>query len=114
MWLPSFATDRLNRNALRQWRNNPARVSFDKPLNDTGLATVTSVHGGQRLMAVSPAAQREGVQVGQSLADARALYPALTVRHADPAADLKALDSLSAACERYTPWVALDLSLIHI
>ena len=59
-------------------------------------------------MAVSPGAQREGVQVGQSLADARALYPALTVRHADPAADLKALDSLSAACERYTPWVALD------
>ena len=59
-------------------------------------------------MSVSPEAQREGVQAGQTLADARALYPTLTIHQADLAADLKALDSLSAACERYTPWVALD------
>ena len=59
-------------------------------------------------MAANPAARLEGVQVGQSLADARALYPALAIRQADPAQDLKALDALSAACERYTPWVAID------
>ena len=65
-------------------------------------------------MAVSPAAQREGVQVGQSLADARALYPTLTVRHADPAADLKALDSLSAACERYIAKRTSKIEMLYL
>jgi len=36
------------------------------------------------------------------------LFPDLIVKQADPAADLKALDKLAAACERYTPWTAID------
>lgn len=69
---------------------------------------MTTIHGGQRIAAANPAAMAAGVMPGQSLADARALYPTLTVRSSDPAADLRALDSLSRAAERYTPWVAFD------
>ena len=42
------------------------------------------------------------------LATARALAPTISIHPADPEADLAMLDRLCAACERYTPWAALD------
>ena len=95
LWLTHFATDRLSLSFSPAQRSNP-------------LATVTAIHGGQRIAAANPAAQAAGITPGISLADARALFPALKVRQAAPNADIKALDKLSEACERYTPWTALD------
>lgn len=42
------------------------------------------------------------------LATARALAPAIVIHPADPEADLAMIERLCAACERYTPWAALD------
>ncbi len=60
-----------------------------------------------RIVAVNPAAQRCGLAVGETLADARARIGALEVRIADPAADSKALTRLAQWATRYTPSVAL-------
>ncbi len=61
-----------------------------------------------RVAAVNAAAAAEGIGPGQSLSDARALYPDLKVDPADPAADAKGLAGLAEWCERYTPWAAAD------
>lgn len=72
------------------------------------MATVTAVHGGQRIAAANDAARAEGISPGMALADARALYPGLGVRQMAPEDDLQALKRLSRAAMRYTPWVAID------
>ncbi len=61
-----------------------------------------------RLAAVDLAAQTAGLFPGQSLADARALEPGVSVADADPAGDLAALASFATWCGRYTPWTAVD------
>lgn len=61
-----------------------------------------------RLAAVDLAAQAAGLFPGQSLADARALEPGVTVDNSDPAGDFAALTSFATWCGRYTPWTAVD------
>jgi protein ImuB len=61
-----------------------------------------------RLTALDERAAAEGLEVGMTLADARARTPALTVIDADPAADFKLLARLAEACRRFTPSLALD------
>jgi protein ImuB len=61
------------------------------------------------VMAVNPAAQHGGLQVGMKLARAQALVPDLICLPADPAADAAALERLALwALQRYAPIVALD------
>ena len=72
------------------------------------MATVTAVHGGQRIAAANDAARSQGISPGMALADARALYPSLGVRQMAPEDDLETLKRLSRAAMRYTPWVAID------
>lgn len=64
--------------------------------------------GALRLTAVNEAAGLIGLAPGRSLADARAIVPALTVRDAAPAADAKALVALADWATRYSPWAAVD------
>jgi protein ImuB len=45
---------------------------------------------------------------GMGIADARAMYPSIEIVEAEPAADLRLLESLADWCDRYTPLVALD------
>ena len=61
-----------------------------------------------RLAAVDLAAQAAGLFPGQSLADARALEPGVSVDGADAAGDQAALAAFAAWCARYTPWTAVD------
>ena len=91
LWLPTFAIDRINHRAYGKSQANPSDKTIDKP-----LATITCAHGGQRITAVNSAAQAVGIVPKQSLADARTLYPSLTIHQADPIADLKALNILRA------------------
>jgi protein ImuB len=56
-------------------------------------------------------AQGLGIAPGQPVADARALYPHLETRVADPARDRQALERLADWCGRFTPWVGLDASV---
>ena len=64
--------------------------------------------GAQRLAALDPQALRLGLKRGQSLADARALCPALVVAEADPDADAAMLAAVADWCRRWTPLAALD------
>lgn len=72
------------------------------------LALVERDGNALRLAAVDRRADRHGLSVGMTLADARARCPALRSLPADPAADARELDRLAAAMERFTPLVALD------
>lgn len=58
--------------------------------------------------AVSRAAEAQGAAPGQTLADARALLPALAVADHDAAADRRLLAQIAAWCARYSPLVAVD------
>ena len=95
-WLPCFATDRVA-------RRRPA-------LALQPVAIVRHERGRRLAVAVNGPARRNGVRTGQSLADARSLYPALTAVDADPTADSRLLLDLARWCTRYTPWVAPEAS----
>ena len=61
-----------------------------------------------RIAAANDLAQSNGIAPDIRLADARALVPDLKVVEADPTGDARALASLAAWCERYTPWTAAE------
>lgn len=64
--------------------------------------------GGLRLVAVNRAAAAEGLAPGMTLADARALVPALSVVAADLAGDAAALARLAQWCLWASPRAAVD------
>ena len=97
--MPTFTTDRINR------KKDNKRLAKDL---DTPLVTITSLYGSQRITAVNTAADMQGIKPGLSLADARAQFPNLVVIETNPTDDLKALNKLAQACERYSPWTAID------
>jgi len=90
-----LSTDRLNRDGKGAWAERP-------------LAAIEEIGGRAVIVAVNAAAEAEGAVPGMSLADARALCPALAAVPRDGHADAQALDRLAGWCERYTPWVAVD------
>jgi protein ImuB len=92
-WLPGWPIRRLQRDG---W---PA----DRP-----LAAVETLQGQRRIADACPQAQALGVAPGQSLAQARAVCPELTVAEADPIADRAGLDRLALWCTRTTPLAAAD------
>ncbi len=114
LWLPRLATDRLCRRRPAPTPRRPSVSSrspapAEPPATDTPHITVASEGSGTlRLAAVNLAAQTAGLFPGQSLADARALEPGVSVDDADPAGDLAALVSFATWCGRYTPWTAVD------
>jgi protein ImuB len=94
LWLPFLPTDRLRGSGA--------------PADETPFALVEKQQNAQRLIALNPAALRQGLARGLSLADARARLPQLVTAEADRPADAKILARLAARCERYTPLTALD------
>ena len=71
------------------------------------MLTLTGA-GGERLYALTPAAEAMGLKPGLGVADARALAPALRARAADPDGDRAALKRLARWCGRFSPWTAPD------
>jgi protein ImuB len=63
------------------------------------------------IVAADPVAQALGIAPGQAVADARARYPHLLTREADPARDRQALERLADWCGRFTPWVGVDAAV---
>ena len=61
-----------------------------------------------RLTAVDRKATSLGLSAGMTLADSRAMLPALKVMAANEPADQKLLEQIAEWCDRYTPFVALD------
>ncbi len=64
--------------------------------------------GALRVAALDAAAHRAGLKAGMGLADARALIPAIHAADIDRDGDLGQLTRFAAACERFTPAVAID------
>ena len=65
LWLPRLATDRITR---------AAPILHNKP-----FALVTERHGQAILFATNAIAEQEGLNPGMKLADARAIFPKLSV-----------------------------------
>ncbi len=71
LYLPFWATDYLRR--------------ADPRLKDKPLALYERIKGGLRLAALDPQLSRDGLRIGQNLADARALRPDMVVQEIDRA-----------------------------
>jgi protein ImuB len=70
-------------------------------------ARVAREANAERLAALNAEARAAGLHIGQTLAEARAILPALVVAPHDPAADARLLAAIAEWCDRYTPLVAL-------
>ncbi len=72
------------------------------------MVLVAKLDNALRLSAVDRKATALGLTIGQPLANARAMLPALKVVAANDPADLKLLTQIADWCDRFTPYVALD------
>jgi protein ImuB len=72
------------------------------------LVIVQQVKNAIAIAALNDAAARLGLKAGMALADAKAMYPTLTVMDADPEADRTLLEAIADWCDRYTPLIGLD------
>jgi protein ImuB len=100
LWFPYLSTERVLRKRLgRSWRSGPK-----------GLPLVVSHQekNSQCIAALDEQAEALRLKRGMGIADARAMYPSIEIIEAEPAADLRLLESLADWCDRYTPLVALD------
>ncbi len=82
--------------------------SSDTPVDPARpFVLAADVSGTPRITAANPAAEHDGIRLGEALADARAKSENLQARPADPAADDAALRRLALWATRYTPAVAM-------
>jgi len=98
LYFPFLPSDRL--------KSRSESASAAPPEN--AHAFVEKRKSAMRVIAVDPQALAQGIAPGLTLADARARLPELVVYDADPLADLRFLETIADACDRYTPLVALD------
>lgn len=89
VWLPLWPIERL------------ARARSTAVPDEAPLALVQSGSHGIRITAVNACAAKEGVRIGQALADARASLPSLLSRPAEPERDRAVLEQLARWCGRY-------------
>jgi protein ImuB len=92
------------RHLLTDW------LTLQKPeLDGIPLALVTPERNRMVLTAVSPIAEKEGINVGITAADAKAVIPDLKVLDAVPGQAEKILQAAGKWCIRYSPAVAVDM-----
>ena len=92
--LPRLKTDRLIRSG---------QAPEGRP-----LAVYAKEANAFLLTGVDARASALGLKLAMSLADARAIHPALAAVEAEPSEDARALDNIAAWCERFTPVVVID------
>lgn len=88
---------------LAEWT---ARARPD--LAETAFALTEEEGGALTIAGVSAAAERVGIAPGQSLSDARALFPDLATQPLFPDRAALALAGLGRWAGRFAPWVAVD------
>lgn len=93
---PFLSTDRVRRH--RPCGAGPT----DRP-----LLVVEKIRSALRIVAADTTALRQGLRIGMTLAEARVLSPDIDTAEADPDADAGLLRRCAAACEIFTPLVAL-------
>ena len=72
------------------------------------LVLSTMAQSGAQITATNPAAEAQGLSVGMTIADARAIYPSLLVEPGDEKGDYEALCRLALWCQRYSPFTRID------
>ncbi len=100
LWLPYLATDRIRRD----------RHGSDKI--EGPYATFARIDGQCRLMALCPLAERARLRPGMTLDDARSLLPTAELFPSDRTGEQRLLEMIRTWCERYTPWAAIDRSMV--
>jgi protein ImuB len=98
VWLPQWPIER------RRWQNRQSNGNGRWHPEDIALVQVMASQHGLRITAATSAAQRLGLRIDMPLADARAIYPSVSVETADPDSDAAALRRLALWCRRYSPW----------
>ena len=92
MWFPRLASDRALRGRA----------------DDVPFVLTLRTGNAERIHCLNMRAERQGVQRGMGVSDARAYCPGLVSRVADPAAELRFLHALRRWSIRYCPWVGID------
>ncbi len=92
---------------MDRWRRIIARQRT-LPGDEVPVILATPGTHGPVVYAVSAAARARGVTPGQRVVDAQAIHPDLHVENADPAGDLKLLDSVALWARRWCPWTVRD------
>lgn len=77
-------------------------------LLNTPFAFALPDHGRMVVTAVNDVLEKEGIQTGITVADAKAIFPGLKVYNDIPELSIKLLKAFAAYCIRYTPLVAID------
>jgi protein ImuB len=77
-------------------------------LHDKPFVLASPDHGRMVITAANGLAQKEGIDIGMVVADARALIPSLEVLDDQPETLARLLNGLAEWCIRYTPAVAID------
>lgn len=90
LWFPRLAAQRVLRSR-----------HIDGP-----FAVVETQHNAQVLVSLCKTASAQGLCVGQSIADARALCPGLVTQENDPLAEAQFLTRLHRWAGKFTPWIA--------
>src|SRR5215210_624417 len=91
VWLPLWPIERMR-------RAQPSLVPGDAP-----FALIEAGTHGIAITDVHVRAAKEGVRIGQALADARAAFPDLPTQPAERRRDRTALLRLARWCGRYGP-----------
>ncbi|MGZ5834582.1 MAG: DUF6504 family protein [Xanthobacteraceae bacterium] len=99
VWLPRWPILRMLAHQTRKRSGEP--VDPNAP-----FVLAVEASGGPRVVALNAIADKDGIVVGDLLADARAKTYGLQVRPVDPTADDAALRRLALWATRYTPAVS--------
>jgi protein ImuB len=100
LWFPYLSTERILRKRLgRSWRSAPKSPPLVVSRQEKNTRCIAALDERAEALRLKP---------GMGIADARAMYPSIEIVEAEPAADLRLLESLADWCDRYTPLVALD------
>ncbi|WP_024508805.1 DNA polymerase Y family protein [Bradyrhizobium sp. ARR65] len=106
LWLPRLPIDRIKRELAFK------ALSSEDPVKQQGgdepSVVVAKENNAIKIYSLDDAAARFGLDIGQPLANARAICPHLRVFDADLTADAKILNDIADWCDRFTPLVALD------
>jgi len=106
LWLPRLPIDRIKRELVCKTCSSEAPVK--RQSNDEPSVVVAKENNAIKIYSLDDAAARLSLDIGQPLANARAICPHLRVFDADLAADAKILNDIADWCDRFTPLVALD------
>ncbi len=105
LWLPQWPIDRYSRASRGIRASSESKAA---PSAEAVFALTETAQQTQRLYAVGAPARALGLVAGMTLAEARAIHPAILTDTANPAADASALEALARYLVRYTPLVAPD------